>query len=247
LVIFQTMMEPVLRIQIVLTNTSHPGNVGAVARAMKNMGLSSLHLVNPCDYRDYEAYARASGADDVLDSAVVHPDLQSAISDCGLVFGTSARQRHIPFIPVEPRECAKHAIEAARAGNQVAVVFGSERTGLQNEELALCHHLVTIPTSETYSSLNIAMAVQIIAYEFFLALRAESQPDINGPLATVDEMERMYQHLSQVLEGTQFRDHTENGHVMMRVRRIFNRAQLDQNEMRIMRGILSAMQEVKRS
>lgn len=242
------MLEPVLPIRIVLANTSHPGNIGAVARAMKNMGLSSLHLVNPCDYRDYEAYARASGADDVLNTAIVHSDLQSAIDDCGLVFGTSARQRHIPFISVEPRECARHSIEAARAGNRVAIVFGSERTGLQNEELALCHHLVTIPTCDTYSSLNIAMAVQIIAYEILLASRMkESQPEDNAALATVDEMERLYQHLSQVLEGTQFRDHSQNGHVMMRVRRIFNRAQLDQNEMRIMRGILSAMQEGKRS
>lgn len=243
------MTTPVLPIRIVLSHTTHPGNIGAVARAMKNMGLSELHLVNPCEYRGYEAYARASGADDVLNAAVVHHDIHSAIHDCGLVFGTSARQRHIPFVPVEPRDCALQAISTARAGNHVAILFGSERTGLQNDELALCHHRVTIPTSDEYSSLNLAMAVQIIAYEIFLA-RNKDVPTINSdppiePLATVDDMERLYVHLSDVLDGTHFRNHSNNGHVMARVRRIFSRAQLDQKEVRILRGILAAVQEGK--
>ncbi|HVY23845.1 MAG TPA: RNA methyltransferase [Steroidobacteraceae bacterium] len=238
------MMDTALPVRIVLSHTSHPGNVGAVARAMKNMGLSELHLVNPCEYRDYEAYARASGADDVLNAAVVHPQLHSAISDCGLVFGTSARQRHIPFVPVEPRDCAAQAVQVAKAGNRVAVVFGSERTGLQNEELALCHHLVTIPTSDVYTSLNLAMAVQIIAYEIFLAARGEcAAPERDEPLATIDDLERMYVHLSDVLEGTHFRDHSQSGNLMSRVRRIFNRAQLDQRELRILRGMLTALQD----
>ena len=237
------MLSSTLPIRIVLSQTSHPGNIGAVARAMKNMGLSELHLVNPCA-RDYEAYARASGADDILNAAVVHGDLASAIADCGLVFGTSARQRHIPFVPLEPRDCALQAAQAAKAGNRVAVVFGSERTGLQNEELALCHHLVTIPASDAYTSLNLAMAVQIIAYEIFLAARGEAAAiESEELLATSQDLERLYTHLSEVLEGTGFRDHTSNGHVMARVRRIFNRAMLDQNEMRILRGILSAVQD----
>ncbi len=241
------MAESTLPIRIVLCQTSHPGNIGAVARAMKNMGLTELHLVNPCEYRDYEAYARASGADDVLDAAVVHQELQSAINDCGLVFGTSARQRHIPFIPVEPRECAMQSVSAAHAGDRVAILFGSERAGLQNDELLLCHHLVTIPTSDAYSSLNIAMAVQIIAYELLLTTRGSSLTvERDNPLATMQELEHLYVHLSEVLEGTHFRDHTRSGHVMARVRRIFNRAQLDQNEMRILRGILSAVQEGKK-
>jgi len=238
------MTDPTLPIRIVLCQTSHPGNVGAVARAMKNMGLSELHLVKPCEYRNVEGYARASDADDVLNAAVVHQNLPAAIAECGLVLGTSARQRHLPFIPVEPRECAIQSVRAARAGNRVAILFGSERTGLQNDELLLCHHLVTIPTSDAYSSLNIAMAVQIIAYELLLAMRGEAAAiERNEPFATTDELERLYEHLSRVLEGTHFRDHARSGHVMARIRRIFNRAQLDQNEMRILRGILSAVQE----
>lgn len=240
-------MSDSLPLRIVLSHTSHPGNIGAAARAMKNMGLSELHLVNPCE-RDYEAYARASGADDVLNTAVVHHDLRSAINDCGLVFGTSARQRHVPFIPVEPRACAEQAVATARKGDRVAIVFGSERTGLQNDELALCHHLVTIPTSDVYSSLNIAMAVQVIAYELFLAMRTDVVVvDRDAPLATAEDLERFYAHLSQVLDGTHFRDHTGNGNLMSRVRRIFNRTQLDQSEIRILRGILSAVQEERRS
>ena len=235
-----------LPIRIVLSQTSHPGNIGAVARAMKNMGLSELHLVNPCE-RDYEAYARASGADDILNAASIHADLASAIADCGVVFGTSARQRHIPFIPIEPRDCALQSMTAARNGNQVAIVFGSERTGLQNDELALCHHLVTIPTSDVYSSLNIAMAVQIIAYEIFLVIRdVRTVVEHDEPLATSEELEHLYAHLTEVLEGTHFRDHSRNAHVMSRIRRVFNRAQLDRNEMRILRGILSAVQEGKK-
>jgi len=230
-------------IRIVLVETSHPGNIGAVARAMKNMGLSALHLVRPKEFPHAEATARASGADDVLDRAIVHDSLQLAVADCGLVVGTSARQRHIPFIPVEPRECATHMIASAREGNNVAVVFGSERSGLQNAELALCNKLVTIPTSDVYSSLNIAMAVQIIAYELLLAARdSVSRMERDEPLATADEMERFYRHLQTVLTDTSFRDYADNGQVMTRIRRLFNRAEVDQNEMRILRGILSAVQ-----
>jgi TrmH family RNA methyltransferase len=242
------MTELTLPIRIVLIETSHPGNIGAVARAMKNMGLRELHLVNPREFPHAEAIARASGADDLLDQAVVHADMQSAVADCGLVIGTSSRQRHIPFIPVEPRECAQLVVNKAREGNPVALVFGTERTGLTNTELALCGHLVTIPTSDVYSSLNIAMAVQIIAYEVRLAAR-DVTPVIGPviereePLASQIEMERFYEHLQAVLATTNFRDHTSSGHLMSRVRRVFNRAQVDQNEMRILRGILTAVQE----
>jgi TrmH family RNA methyltransferase len=238
------MTELSLPIRIVLIETSHPGNIGAVARAMKNMGLHELHLVNPREFPHAEAIARASGADDLLDSAVVHTDMQSAVADCGLVIGTSARQRHIPFVPVEPRECAQLVVNKAREGNAVALVFGTERTGLTNIELALCGHLVTIPTSDVYSSLNIAMAVQIIAYEVRLAAREVAAVlECDEPLASQVEMERFYEHLQAVLAGTNFRDHTSSGHLMSRVRRLFNRAQVDKNEMRILRGILSAVQE----
>jgi tRNA (cytidine32/uridine32-2'-O)-methyltransferase len=234
-------------IRIVLVETSHPGNIGAVARAMKNMGLSALHLVQPKEFPHADATARASGADDVLEHAFVHDTLQQAVADCGVVIGTTARQRHIRFTPYEPRDCAAYAIAMAQQANQVAVVFGNERVGLQNGELALCTGLVTIPTSDSYSSLNIAMAVQIIAYELLLTARtAASRVTGAEPLATADELQYFYQHLQTLLEGTSFRDHTDSGHLMTRVRRIFNRAELDQNEMRILRGILSALQD-KRS
>ena len=238
------MTESTLPIRVVLLHTSHPGNIGAAARAMKNMGLSELHLVKPREFPHEDAIARASDAEDVLTGAVIHDDVHSAIYDCGLVLGTSARQRHVPFVPHEPRAAAIQAVGAARAGNRVAILFGNERTGLQNDELSLCHHLVTIPTSEAYSSLNLAMAVQIIAYEIFLLSRSEvSSLERDEPLATSEELEHLYNHLAQLLEGTHFRDHTRSSHVMARVRRIFNRAELDKNEMRILRGILSAVQE----
>lgn len=236
-----------LPIRIVLMHTSHPGNIGAVARAMKNMGLRQLHLVQPREFPHPEAIARASGADDVLDQAVLHADLHSAVADCGLVIGTSARRRHISFEPMEPRECAQLSVTRAQHGDAVALVFGTERTGLTNEDLALCGALVTIPTSDEYSSLNIAMAVQILAYELRLAARGEKPVfERDEPLATQEDMQRFYTHLEAVLADTNFRDHTSSGHLMSRVRRLFNRAQVDQNEMRILRGILTAVQDARR-
>lgn len=230
-------------IRIVLVETSHPGNIGAVARAMKNMGMSNLHLVSPRQFPHADAYARASGAEDVLNQAVVHDELSGAIADCGLIIGTSARSRHLPFAPLEPRECAALSTTRAMQGDQVALLFGTERTGLTNEALRHCAQLVTIPTSDTYSSLNVAMAVQILAYELLLAAR-QSPPEHQREesLATHQDMERFYEHLQQVLAQTQFRDHSGSGQLMARVRRIFNRTQLDENELRILRGILSAVQ-----
>ena len=233
-----------LPIRIVLVDTSHPGNIGAVARAMKNMNLHQLHLVRPREFPHAEANARASGADDVLNAAIVHQELNQAIGDCALVIGTSARPRHIAFEALEPRACAELAVSTAAAGNPVALLFGAERTGLTNEELKRCAQLVTVPTSDVYASLNVAMAVQILAYELFLAARGERKPiEREEPLVTEQDMDRFYVHLEQVLSHTNFRDHSGGGHLMARVRRIFNRTQLDQNEMRILRGILSAVEK----
>jgi TrmH family RNA methyltransferase len=232
-----------LPIRIVLVATSHPGNIGAAARAMKNMGLTQLHLVAPQQFPHPEATARAAGADDLLSHAVVHNTLLEAVSDCGLVIATSARHRHIPFVPCEPREGVAIAVNKAKEGNAVAWVFGAERTGLTNGELAQCGMLVTIPTCEHYSSLNLAMAVQIIVYELSLAARQLSAPhEPEVPLATYFEMNQFYEHLQEALSNTGFRDHTADGHLMARVRRLFNRAQVDQNEVRILRGILSALE-----
>ncbi len=234
-------------IRIVLVETSHPGNIGAVARAMKNMGLSNLHLVSPRQFPHEDAYARASGAEDVLNQAVVHGELGNAIAECGLIIGTSARSRHLPFEPLEPRECAALATTRAIQGDQVALLFGAERTGLTNDALRHCAQLVTIPTSDTYSSLNIAMAVQILAYELLLATRQSDahqadEPQRDEPLASHQDMERFYEHLQQVLAQTPFRNHSGHGQLMARVRRIFNRTLLDEHELRILRGILNAVQ-----
>lgn len=236
-----------MSIRVVLVDPKHPGNIGAVARAMKNMGLNELHLVRPKAFPDAEATARASGADDVLEAARVHGEFDDAIADCGLVVGTSSRSRHLTFDLVEPRECAQLVAEAAQVGN-VALVFGSEKYGLLNVELARCHRLVTIPTAGEYASLNLAMAVQVIAYEVMLATRAgaPASPPPDVPFATAREMELLYGHFDRVLEEIDFRDRTGGGQLMARIRRLFNRARLDQNEMNILRGILTAVQSRRR-
>jgi TrmH family RNA methyltransferase len=237
-----------MSIRVVLVDPKHPGNIGAVARAMKNMGLTELHLVRPKAFPDAEATARASGADDVLDAARVHEQFEDAIADCGFVVGTSSRQRHLTFDLVEPRECAQLVAQAAQVGN-VAVVFGSEKYGLLNVELARCHRLVTIPTAGDYASLNLAMAVQVVAYEILLATRtgAPTQPPPEVPFATGREMALLYEHFERVLDEIDFRDRTGGGQLMARIRRLFNRAHLDQNEMNILRGILTAVQARRRT
>src|SRR5918993_888864 len=194
-----------MAVRIVLVDTNHPGNIGAAARAMKNMGLTELHLVRPRYFPNSEATARASGADDVLNAARVFEHFEDAIAECGLVVGTSARSRHLSFDLVEPRECAEHIASAAQTGN-VAVVFGSERIGLTNTELSRCNLLVTIPTNPEYSSLNLAMAVQVLAYEIWLSTRAEApkSPPLEVPLATATEMTRLYEHIEQVLDYIDF-------------------------------------------
>jgi tRNA (cytidine32/uridine32-2'-O)-methyltransferase len=237
-----------MSIRVVLVDPKHPGNIGAVARAMKNMGLSELHLVRPKAFPDPEATARASGADDVLDAARVHGEFDDAIADCGLVIGTSARSRHLSFDLVEPRECAQLVAEANQVGN-VAIVFGSEKYGLLNVELSRCHRLVTIPTAGEYASLNLGMAVQVIAYEILLATRpgAPTSPPPEVPFATAREMELLYEHFERVLEEIDFRDRTGGGYLMARIRRLFNRSRLDQNEMNILRGVLTAVQSRRRT
>ncbi|HEY6640585.1 RNA methyltransferase [Povalibacter sp.] len=234
-------------IRIVLVEPQHPGNIGAVARAMKNMGLVDLHLVKPLAFPHSEAIARASGADDVLESAKVHESFAQAIADCGLIVGTSARQRHLPWELVEPRECSAQIVQASRT-ETAAIVFGAERTGLTNAELERCNLLMTIPTAPDYSSLNLAMAVQVVTYEIWLASRpgVPPPPERDVPLAPAEDVARFYVHFEQVLKEIDFKDRTGGGQLMARVRRLFNRAQLDQNEVNILRGVLTAVQARRR-
>lgn len=239
-----------MSIRIVLVGPSHPGNIGSAARAMKTMGLDALWLVAPERFPATEATVMAAGADDVLQRAHVVSDLREAIADCGLIVGTTARGRHLPWRIVEPREAALE-IAAAAPASEVAILFGNERTGLENSQLQLCHTLLTIPTGTSYTSLNLAMAVQVVSYEVCLALRDRAGglgPRSEGPvpLASAADMEKFYTHLAQVLDEIDFRDRTSSGHLMARLRRLFQRTVLDQNEMNILRGILTAVQGRRR-
>jgi tRNA (cytidine32/uridine32-2'-O)-methyltransferase len=236
-----------MSIRIVLARISHPGNIGAAARAMKTMGLDRLCLVAPDRYPAAEATVMAAGADDVLARAEVFPDVRSAVADCGLVVGTTARARHLPWRMLEPREAAAE-IAGAATHSEVAVLFGAERAGLTNDEIELCQLLLTIPAGSSYGSLNIAMAVQVVAYEILLATRAISPDAVRDeiPLASALEIERFYEHLEQVLEEIGFRDRIGEGHLMARLRRFFSRAVPDQNEINILRGILTSVQGRRR-
>lgn len=240
-------MDPAA-IRIVLVAPSHPGNIGAAARAMKNMELSELVLVQPRQFPHAEATARASGADDVLARARVVGTLGEALSGCGFVAATTARERDQYFRVADVREAAARIVAEARRA-PAAVVFGAERTGLTNEELETAHLLIRIPTSEAYASLNLAMAVQLVTYEIFRARGALTPASAPGaaPLASAEEMQRLFQHLGQVLEEIDFRDRTQSGtHLMSRIRRFLQRAELDQNEVNILRGILTAVQSRRR-
>lgn len=239
-----------LPIRFVLVETSHPGNIGAVARAMKNMGLSELVLVNPKEFPHPDATARAAGADDLLASARVVATLFDAIADCGLVLATTARTRDQYFRVLEAREAALRMVGEARAGSaSVAVVFGTERFGLSNEHLQSAHALLRIPANPDYASLNIGMAAQLIAYEVLMAQQQPGQylAPREAPLATPEQMERYYAHLQQVMDDVGFRDRTQGGTSLMgRIRRLYARAEVDANEVNILRGFLTAVQNRRR-
>ena len=236
-------------IRIVLVNTSHPGNIGAAARAMKNMGLSDLCLVEPRKFPHRDAEARAAGATDILENARVVDDLDEALSDCQLVVGASARSRTIPWPIVNPRELA--AIVAPLTEDvRVAVLFGREDRGLTNDELQRCHHHVHIPVNEEFSSLNIAAAVQVITYELRMAklssvqeVRPQWGTDWDVELADNRELERLFEHLEQTLTEVDFLDPEKPRNLMPRLRRLFLRAIPDKLEVNILRGMLTAVQK----
>ena len=233
---------------MVLVAPSHPGNIGAAARAMKNMALGTLVLVKPKQFPHPEASARASGGEDVLERARVVESLAEGLAGCGFVAATTARDRDQYFRVVDVREAAARIVAQARRA-PAAVVFGAERTGLTNEELESAHALVRIPASGAYPALNLAMAVQLVAYELFRAAGAAEPAAAppGAPLATAQEMQRLYAHFAQVLEEIDFRDRTQSGtHLMSRIRRFLQRAELDENEVHILRGFLTAVQSRRR-
>lgn len=230
-------------VRIVLVGTTHPGNIGAAARAMKNMGLGRLVLVNPQSFPHADATSRASGADDVLARAEVCATLDQALAGCGLVMGASARLRRLGVPELDPRQCADRILDEAR-GTEVAVLFGREHSGLTNEELSRCHYHMHIPTNPDYSSLNLAAAVQVLAYELRMASRAGRGSAAPGepaePPASAEYLEGFYAHLQETLVEIGFLDPNNPRIMLRRLRRLFNRARPTDVEINILRGILSA-------
>jgi len=229
-------------IRIVLVETSHPGNIGAIARAMKNMALFQLYLVKPKIFPSADATARASGADDVLASAVICNTLTEAVADCEVVMGASARDRTIGWPTLVAQQCAEQVLKDAKT-NQVALVFGRENSGLTNAELDCCQYLIRIPCNKDFSSLNLAAAVQIVTYELFS--RASQQPveeTESEPLATSSQIEGFYQHLQETLTTIDFIQSGQSNSVMRRLRRLYGRSRLSTREVDILRGILRMTQ-----
>lgn len=239
------------RVRIVLVNTSHPGNIGAAARAMKNMGLSRLYLVAPKSYPDPQALYRAASALDVLDQAIVCEALEEAIEDCHLVVGTSARDRSIPW-PVMPVREAAQAAAREPSDHQVAVLFGREDRGLTNEELQSCHFHLQIPTNPEYSSLNLGAAVQVVSYELRMAALAQepAQPNWDWgtewdvPAASNEDMQRYFAHLEETLVAIGVINPKNPRQLLTRLKRLYMRSRPDQVEVNLLRGILTATERL---
>ncbi|WP_421144328.1 tRNA (cytosine(32)/uridine(32)-2'-O)-methyltransferase TrmJ [Aeromonas dhakensis] len=234
------------QIRIVLVNTSHTGNMGSAARAMKTMGLSQMVLVDPQALPDGNANALAAGASDILANARVVATLDEAIADCGLVIGTSARSRTLSWPMLDPREAGEKLV-AEGMQHPVALVFGRERTGLTNDELQKCHYHVAIPANPEYSSLNLAMAVQTLCYEVRMHWLLQQEQAGDSGMAveypSVEQLEGFYQHLEQTLLKTGFITDDHPGQVMNKLRRLFNRARPEAVELNILRGILTSVQK----
>jgi len=240
------MSDPSDKIRIVLVGTTHPGNIGSAARAMKVMGLRRLYLAGvEAPFPSSRATALATSADDLLQSAVVTDSLLEAIADCQLVIGTSARTRALPLPLFDPRTAAQHVVAQAPS-QEVAIVFGREKSGLTNEETGMCHQLINIPTSKEYNSLNLAQAVQVVTYEIFMTLQGGA-PGLIEPADWVPESAERVDFFLKRLEETMLRigflNPDQPKRLMQRLRRLYQRAQPDENELNILNGILSATLE----
>lgn len=240
------------RIRVVLVATSQPGNIGASARAMLTMGLRRLHLVAPRMFPHEEATALAAGAGAVLEAAVVDASLDQAVADCSLLLGASARRRGVSLPELDPREAAAMALEAAGRG-QVALLFGTERTGLTNDELQRCHACVRIPANPEYSSLNLAQAVQVLSYELRQAALAGAAGDTGvaggeaGEAAATDaQMEGLFRHLDEALRAIDFHKGKDGTTITRRLRRLFLRARPSDREVAILHGILADAERMAR-
>ncbi|OOH91799.1 tRNA (cytosine(32)/uridine(32)-2'-O)-methyltransferase TrmJ [Pasteurellaceae bacterium 15-036681] len=234
------------QIQIILVETSHSGNIGSAARAMKTMGLTNLRLVAPQQAIDEQAEALSAGAKDVLDNAQIFATFEQAIADCQLVIGTSARLRHLQSSLIEPRKCGELAVARAAQG-KVAIVFGRERVGLTNEELLKCHYHLNVPTNPEYGSLNLAMAVQLASYEIRMAWlaqqdelqkAAQNEPLVDYP--THDALEYFFNHTERLYKELGF---IKNDAVLLKLRRLYQRAELETSELNLLRGMLTAVEK----
>ena len=233
-------------IDIVMVGTTHPGNIGAAARAMHNMCFKNLVLVDPqCPVGDI-AYARSSGAHDILDRRKTVNSLQEAISNCHLVVGLTARHRSLPWPEMNPQQISQEIISKG-AGTRAALVFGREHSGLTNDELSLCNYMVSIPTNPDFSSLNVASAIQVMCYEIYQHVSSGqlTSTEEGEPLATSHDIEGYMSHLQQVLVTTEFIDPDNPGLLMQRLRRLYQRIDLSKSEVKILRGILSSVEKYK--
>ena len=237
--------------RFVLARTSHPGNIGSAARAIRTMGFDRLLLVAPHRYPDPQVQAMAAGANDVLATLAVCDALPEAIADCTRVYGLSARRRGIALPELSPREAAGRISAELRGGTQVALLFGNEQSGLDNDELLRCHAMVRIPSVEDFSSLNLAQAVQVMAYEVRMALLGESGSSGDAPIArdasaSAEQMEQFYAHLFQTLHAIDFHKGRSAMTIELRLRRLFQRAQPDERELRVLHGILADAERMAR-
>lgn len=234
------------RVKVVLVGTSHSGNIGSAARAMKVMGLSQMVLVDPQCQVDAQAIALAAGASEIALNAQIFTTLEAAVADCGLVVGTSARSRTLDWPMLEPRQCGEKLIAEA-SQHTVAMVFGRERTGLTNDELQLCHYHVCVPANPEYSSLNLAMAVQLLSYEVRMAYlsveQSQSRAQQEEEYPRHQELELFYEHLEKVITQTEFISAQQPGQVINKLRRMFTRARPEAQEINILRGILTSVQK----
>jgi tRNA/rRNA methyltransferase len=239
-------MEPLSRVCVVLSRPSHPGNIGAAARAMKTMGLADLALVAPRHFPDPDATAMAAGAADVLSKARVFETLGGALADCALAVGFSARERELSHAPATLRDAAPSLVDATAEG-KVALVFGNETSGLSNTELARCQRFVVIPSNPEYGSLNLAAAVQVACYELAVAARAFSAPAARERgAASVGDVEGLFAHIESAAVSSGFLDPEEPGRFMERMRRMFARIRLERQEVKLLRGLLGALEKKKR-
>ena len=242
------LQELAARFRFVLVRTSHPGNIGSAARAIRTMGFERLELVLPARFPDREANALAAGADQVLEHAGLHAELVDGLAGCNFALGLSARRRGVTLPELSPREAAQQALAAAARGEQVALLFGNERSGLENEELARCHAMVRIPSVDDFSSLNLSQAVQVMAYELRVAMLGDAPaptPPVHGePPADAARMEQFYVHLAQTLDEIEFHKGREPTTIMLRLRKLFQRAQPDERELRVLHGILADAQRM---